>query len=263
MKIKVVVLSILIASLLIGCQERSKPLKIAATSVPHAEMLEVAKEELSKNGVVLKIIIVDDYNIPNRLLSEGEVDANFFQHTPFLEEQKKQFGFDIEVLERVHLEPLGIYSKCIKDLKDLKEKALVAIPNDPTNEARALLLLQKEGLIELRPSAGFNATPLDILSNPLRLRFKELDASFLARTLEDVDIGVIPANFALSVSLFPLKDALALESAENSPYANIVAIRKGSGNERRLLLLKRELTSNKMRQFILERYQGEIYPAFN
>lgn len=256
--------SIIALLLCTSCQHHSteNTLKIAATTTPQSEMLEVIKDDLKASGINLEIVTVDDYNIPNRLLAEKEVDANFFQHIPFLEDQKKRFGYDLEVLEKIHLEPLGLYSKKWKSINELKDKAIIAIPNDPTNEARALNLLEKNGLIKLKPNIGLVATPLDIVSNPLNLQLKELDAAFLTRAIKDVDAAVIPANFAILAGFSPTKEALILESAADSPYANVVVVRRESLGDKKFDILKKSLTSAKMYNYILERFNGGITPAF-
>lgn len=253
-------LGLLTLSLLVGCQNNTPKLKVAVTPVPHAEMLEQIKPDMKERGINLEIVVVEDYTLPNRLLSEGRVDANFFQHTPFLDMQVKEFGYDLVVLETIHVEPLGIYSKKIKELSSLKDGAIVAIPNDPTNEARALQLLAAQGLIELDPSSTL-ATPLDVTNNPKKLKFREIDASLLPRTITDVDIAVIPSNFALQANLEPTQDALALEPAD-SPYANILVIRRGDENREELQILAELLTSDKSRAYIQNKYKGAILPAF-
>lgn len=247
---------------LTACHSSDRTLKIASTPVPHADLLEQIKPELEKEGIELKIIEVDDYNLPNRLLYEKQVDANFFQHEAFLEEQNSRFGFNLVPLATVHLEPMGIYSQKLSSLDSLKEGSLVALPNDPTNEGRALKLLEESGLITLRPQTNILvATPLDIAENPKKLKFVEIDAPFLPRALRDVDIALIPANFALQSQLDPRKDALVLES-HDSPYVNIIAVRGGEENQERFLALKRAANSEKLRRYIEEKYKGSILPAF-
>jgi D-methionine transport system substrate-binding protein len=248
--------------ILVGCHSQHKVIKVAATPVPHAELLEAIKPELSSQGIDLKIVEVDDYNLPNRLLFEKQVDANFFQHKPFLEEQNRRFGYNLKELTAIHIEPLGIYSKRISSIGDLKEGAVISIPNDPTNEARALALLADMGLIKLKPGIDtLCATIHDIAENPKKLKIEELDAAFLPHSLPDVQAAVIPANFALQAHLNPAKDALALEPTD-SPYANIVAIRAEDADQESLKKLKEALNSEKMRQFIIEKYKGAIVPAF-
>lgn len=229
---------------------------MVASAVPHAQMLEAIKPDLKAEGINLIIIVTDDYNMPNRALANKEVDANFFQHLPFLEEQIKQFHYPIQSLAQVEIEPMGIYSSKITSLSSLKEQATVAIPNDPTNEARALLLLQKQGLIQIDIAA--NATILNIVKNPKKLKFIEIDAAMLPRTLDDVDIAAINTNYALQANL---PTALILEG-KDSPYANIIAIHTGDENRPEIIALKKAMTSEKMRNFILHTYHGAVQPAF-
>ncbi len=246
---------------LLGCSQSKDGLKVVATPVPHAQMLEFIKPDLKAQGIELNIVITDDYNMPNRALNDGEADANFFQHIPFLEEQIKQFNYKIESIAKIEIEPMGIYSKKIHHLSELKEGGVVAIPNDPTNEARALLLLQQQGIVQLDDSNNLQATVLNITKNPKRLKFIEVDAAMLPRTLEDVEIAAINTNYALEAHLSPEKDALLLEN-KNSPYANIIVIRTGDETRADIQALKAAMTSEKMRAFILEKYKGEILPAF-
>ncbi|MCH9609610.1 MAG: Methionine-binding lipoprotein MetQ [Chlamydiales bacterium] len=243
--------------LLIGCNSQEKTLKIAATSTPHAEILRVIAPNLKERGIKLKVIEVDDYAVPNRLLAEKQVDANFFQHRPFLEDQKRRFGYEIKELAKVHFEPLGIYSKKIQKLDQIKEGSLVAIPSDPTNESRALELLAFVGLIDIKKDSL--VTVHDILRNPLKLRIEEIDAPFLPRTLKDVTIAVIPSNFALLGGLDP-KTTLATEKSD-SPYANIIAIREGDHREE-IIALQQEIHSSKVKEYIIETYQGVLQPTF-
>lgn len=245
-----------------GCNSSGQKIKIAATTVPHAEILEVVKEELKSQGIELKIIEIDDYNLPNRMLSEGQVDANFFQHKPFLDEQIRLYGYKLTPLTAVHIEPLGIYSTVYKTLDDVVNKASVAIPQDPTNESRALLLLEKIGLIKLKENGTSKnlLTIHDVVENSKNLRIVELDAPFLPRALSDVDLAVIPSNFALQAKLNPKEDALALESSD-SPYANIVVVRTQDIDRKEFAKLKEALQSEKVRNFILEKYKGAILPV--
>lgn len=257
-------LSLLLSTALFSCNTPSshRTLKVAASTIPHSEILEVIKEDLYKEGIVLEIIEIDDYNIPNRLLAEKQIDANFFQHEPFLNAQKEKLGYSIESLVKIHLEPLGIYSDNLTALEEIPLNGVVAIPNDPSNEARALTLLASQGLITLKPNTGILATPLDILYNPKNLRFEEVDAPFLPRILKDVDIAIIPGNFALLASYSPLEDALILESSQDSPYANIIAIENSKRDDDSILCLKKYLISEKVQSFILNKYKGGITPAF-
>lgn len=223
-------------------------------------MLAYIKPKMEERGIKLKIIEIDDYNIPNRALSEKEVDANFFQHKPFMDQQIKNFGYKIECYARIHLEPMAIYSNKFQSLKDLPEQATVALPNDPTNEYRALSILVENGLITMREGSGIEATVADILTNPKNLKFREVDAALLPRALVDVDAAAIPTNYALQAKLNPTRDALAVEK-EDSPYANIIAIRVGDGGEPKLEMLRKEMLSEEMKAFILKKYQGAIIPV--
>ena len=255
------IISLLPLFLMLSCAPEQKGFKVAATPVPHAQMLEYIKPDLKAQGIDLVVVVTDDYNIANRALANSEVEANFFQHTPFMQEQIAQFHYPIESIAKIEIEPMGIYSKKISALAELKEKATIAIPNDPTNEARALFLLQKEGIIEMQDPNNSKATILNIVKNPKNIRFIEVDAAMLPRSLEEVDAAVINANFALEANLNPLKDALATESPD-SPYANILAIRIGDEEVPEIIALKKAMTSEKMREFILNTYHGAIIPAF-
>lgn len=245
-------------SLFACSKEKSDSFKVAATPVPHAQILEFAKPELAAQGIDLKIIMTEDYNMPNRALAERDVDANFFQHIPFMEEQIQQFGYRIESLAKIELEPLGIYSKKIHALSQLKPYARIAIPNDPTNEARALCLLEAQGLIQLDRSD--RPTILNITNNSKAIKFIEADPAMIPRSLDDVDAAIINANFALEAGLHPAKDALVLESRD-SLYANIIAIRIGDEDRPEIQALKTVMTSEAMKEFIDRQYKGALLPA--
>jgi D-methionine transport system substrate-binding protein len=244
-----------------SCAKHEKTLKIAATAVPHMEMLTYIEPDLEQQGVFLEIVVVDDYNIPNRALADGEVDANFFQHAPYLASQVKMFDYPITSLVKVHLEPMGVYSKKIKNLADLPVKAIISLPNDPTNEARALALLHRSGIITMDDPDNTQATVLNIVSNPKNITFVEMDAAMLPRTLQDVDASIIPTNFALQADLKPMVDALVREDS-TSNFANVIAIRIGDENRPELIALKKAMTSEKMRAHILDKYKGAIQPVF-
>lgn len=246
---------------LTGCSKSTNGLKVAATPVPHAQMLEFIKPDLKEQGIDLEIIVTEDYNMPNRALAQKEIDANFFQHIPFLDEQINQFHYAIESFGAIEIEPMGIYSKKITSLAALQNNAKIAIPNDPSNEARALLLLQAQGLITLDRSNNLNATLVNIKKNPKQLQFIEVDAAMLPRSLPDVAAAVINTNYALEAKLNPTKDALALED-KDSPYANIIAIRIGDDTRPDLIALKEAMTSDKMRTFIQKTYKGAVLPSF-
>ncbi|MDR0968053.1 MAG: MetQ/NlpA family ABC transporter substrate-binding protein [Holosporaceae bacterium] len=242
-------------------KDASKKLRIGASPAPHAEILELVKEELEKSGVTLEIIEFTDYVAPNIALSEGQIDANFFQHAPYLENFARERGLDLVSLTAIHIEPMGLYSEKIKGVAELREGAVVAIPNDPVNEGRALLLMQANGLIKLRPEAGLECVPSDIYGNPKKLEFKELEAAQLPRALADVDAAVINGNYAVEAKLNPTKDALLLENAD-SPYANIIAVRKEAKDDPRFQKLVKALKTDKIKNRILQKYQGGVVPAF-
>jgi D-methionine transport system substrate-binding protein len=247
--------------LLFGCQTSDdKQVKVAATAVPHAEILEQIVPALEEKGINLKIVVVDDYNLPNRMLAEKEVDANFFQHRPFLELYQKEFGYDFVPLAAVHLEPMGIYSQKVKNLQDVEAGNVVAIPADPTNQARALALLEKAGFITMGRH-DVAASVRDIRENKRKLKFLEVDSAFLARTMHDVALAVITANFAMEAGLNPNKDALLLEDSD-SAFVNLFVVRREDADKAEMVAIKQALQSSKTRAFIEQRYKGAIKPAF-
>lgn len=240
---------------------QAETLSIAATPVPHAEILEYVQDELKAQGVTLDIKVFTDYVQPNQQVAEGQLDANFFQHKPYLDSFNQEHGTDLVSVGLVHVEPFGAYSQKLDDIADLADGALVAIPNDPSNGARALLLLQERGLIELKDPDNILATSRDISSNPKKLKFKELEAAALPRVLPDVDIALINTNYALEAGLNPVDDALFIEGVE-SPYANLVAVTVDNQDDARIATLMEVLQSDQVRDFIAEQYQGAIVPAF-
>ena len=236
-------------------------LKVGATPVPHAEILNVVVPMLAKEGVDLQIIEFSDYIKPNMALNDKEIDANFFQHLPYLEKFAKDRNMDLVSLESVHIEPMGVYSKTHKDLKNIADGTKVAIPNDPTNGGRALLILEKAGFFKLKDNAGLTAVPSDIVENPHNVKVIEVEAAVLPRALEDVDYAVINSNFAIEANLNPMTDALFIEPSD-SPYANIVAIRKGDEKRPELQKLAKALHSKEVKEFILDKYKGAVVPTF-
>jgi len=234
---------------------------VGATPVPHAEVLEFIKPILQADGIELRIVEFTDYVLPNLALADGELDANYFQHIPYLETFAADHRLDLTVLVGVHIEPMGLYSQRIGSLDELRSGATVAIPNDATNGGRALLLLQEAGLIRLAEGAGITATVFDVAENPRNLRFRELEAPLLPRALADVDAAVINTNYALEAGLVPLQDAIVIEGAE-SPYVNVVAVRTGDETNPALLKLAEALTRPEVREFILEKYEGAVVPVF-
>jgi D-methionine transport system substrate-binding protein len=236
-------------------------IKVGASPVPHAEILNVVKPILEKEGIKLEIVEFTDYVQPNLKLAEKELDANYFQHIPYLEDFSKEHNLDLTYIAKVHIEPMGIYSKKVKNLSELKEGATIAIPNDATNGGRALLLLQSAGVIKLKEGTGIKATVGDIAENPKNVKISELEAATLPRVLQDVDAAVINTNYALEAKLVPTKDALFIESAD-SPYVNILAVRKGDESRPELKKLAEALNSPEVKKFIEEKYQGSVVPAF-
>jgi len=234
-------------------------IKVGATPVPHVEILEIVKPLLKAKGYDLEIIEFTDYVTPNIALDEGELDANFFQHVPYLEQFNKNKHTSLVKTVNVHLEPMAIYSKSIKNLSELKDGDIVAVPNDPTNESRALDILVKEGLLTFK-DVEFK-TVIDIISNPKNLKIKELDAPQLPRVLDEVAAAIINTNYALSANLNPIKDALVIES-KDSPYANVIAVKKGNENKDYIKALNEAINSPEVKAFIREKYNGSIVEAF-
>jgi D-methionine transport system substrate-binding protein len=244
-----------------GQADASDPLTVAATPVPHAEILQFVRDNLAEDaGLDLRVEEFTDYVLPNTALDSGEVDANYFQHKPYLEEFNAGNGTDIVPVVNVHLEPLGLYSSALTDPSGLAEGDTIAIPNDATNEGRALKLLAEGGVIELAEDAGADATLADITDDH-GLRFDELEAATLPRALEDVDAAVINGNYALEAGFAPAEDALLLEGADGNPYANFLAVNAGDEDDPRVRTLAELLTSQEVRQFIEENYEGSVIPA--
>lgn len=241
-----------------------KVLKVGATSVPHAEILEFVKPMLAEEGIDLQITEYTDYVIPNTAVESHELDANYFQHMPYLEDFNKKNGTHLVSAVAVHYEPMGLFAGKSANLDALADGATIAVPNDPTNEARALQLLQQEGLIKLKDGVGLNATPNDIVENPKNIRFFEAEAAAVARSLQDVDYAIINGNYALEAGL-KVSDALAVESKDSEAaktFANIVAVYDGDQNKPEIQALAKALTSEETRTFIEDTYQGSVVPVF-
>lgn len=254
--------AIAIATLALTAQA-GEVLKVAATAVPHAEILNHIKPALKAQGIDLEIKEFSDYVQPNAAVEDKQLDANFFQHQPYLDSYNKDRKSSLVAVPngKVHVEPFGAYSSKIKNIKDLKNGATVAIPNDPSNGGRALILLAKHGLIELKDPKSLTPTPLDIVKNPKKLKFKELEAPLLPRALADVDLALINTNYAIEAKLNPTKDALFIEGAD-SPYTNIVAARKDRAGGADIAKLMSALHSADTKKFIQEKYKGAVVPAF-
>ena len=236
-------------------------LTVAATAVPHAEILEFVKPQLAKEGVDLNVKVFSDYVQPNVQVAQKQMDANFFQHQPYLDEFNKARGTDLVAVTGVHLEPLGIYSTKYKKLDELPGGAQVVIPNDATNGGRALLLLQGAKLITLKDPTNILSTVKDITANPKDLKIRELEAATLPRVLTQVDLALINTNYALQAKLDPTKDALMIEGPD-SPYVNILVARPDNKDSPAMQKLAAALHSPEVKQFITEKYQGAVVPAF-
>ncbi|MCD1629133.1 MetQ/NlpA family ABC transporter substrate-binding protein [Marinobacter sp. KM021] len=239
----------------------AEKLSVAATPVPHAELLEFVKPALAEQGVELDVKVFTDYVQPNIQVDQKRMDANFFQHQPYLDEFNSGRGANLVTVAGIHVEPFGAYSSKISSLDELKDRAVVAIPNDPTNGGRALLLLQEAGLITLKDESKITATPRDIADNPKRLNFRELEAATLPRILNQVDMALINTNYALEAGLNPSEDAMVIEGAE-SPYVNILVARPDNKDSDAMQKLANALKSDAVREFIKEKYEGAVVPAF-
>lgn len=265
-KILSVLLTIVVIFTLSGCGSKNevavtekKNIKVGASPVPHKEILEVVKPLLEKEGYTLEIVEFTDYVTPNTSLAEGQLDANFFQHVPYLQSFSKERNLDLDYTVKVQIEPMGVYSSKYKNLSDLKEEAEIAIPNDPTNGARALRVLENAGLIKLK--SGDLISKLDITENPKNFKITELDAPQLPRILKEVDAAVINSNFAIEADLNPTTDSLAIES-KDSPYANVLAVKSEDKTKPYIEALSKALNSPEVKKFIEDKYKGNIVPAF-
>lgn len=263
---KILRLSVLVAlaaAALIGCKKKDNAvLTVGATPEPHAAILALIVDDLAKEGVTLKVVEFTDYVTPNDAVESGQIDANFFQHVPYMESFNKEKGYHLVSVVGTHVEPLALYSSKYKALADLPEGATIAIPNDPTNEGRALLLLQSAKLITLDAAAGLTATPQSVTGNEKKFKFKEIEAASLPRVLADVDGAIINGNYALPAGLTANKDGLLVEGAD-SPYVNIVTIKAGNEKDPRILALVKAITSDKVREYIKTKYpNGDVLPVF-
>ncbi|PIB44044.1 methionine ABC transporter substrate-binding protein [Pseudomonas sp. 2822-15] len=258
---KVLLFTALAAALTASFAQANEKLVVAATPIPHAEILELVKPTLAKEGVDLEIKVFTDYVQPNTQVAEKRLDANYFQTLPYLENFNKGKGTNLVTVIGVHVEPIGGYSKKVKNISELKDGATVAIPNEGSNAGRALLLLQKNGLITLKDPTNALATPKDIASNPKNLKFKELESALLPRVLDQVDLDVINTNYALEAGLNPAKDALIIEDAK-SPYVNFLVARPDNKDSDAIQKLAKALTSPEVKAFIEKKYNGAVVPAF-
>ena len=254
----------LIAGVFSGCGSKSddKTIKVGACVTPHAEILNSVKDKLAEEGWDLEVVEYNDYVLPNTALEDGELDANYFQHKPYLDDFNEENGTHIVGVANVHFEPMAIYAGKTASLDDVADGASVAVPNDTTNEARALLLLEAQGLISLNEDAGVQATVLDITDNPHNLEIKELEAAQVAKSIQDVDFAVINGNYAIEAGL---TDPLAVETSDSlaaETYANLIAVKEGNEDSEKTKALVNAVLSDDVRDYINENYEGAVVPVF-
>ena len=260
---------VLALSLFVGCAKENKTddktIKVAATLTPHSEILEAAKELLAEKGYTLEITVYNDYIVPNQVVEDGEYDANYFQHPPYLETFNAENGTHLVAAASIHYEPFGIYAGTRSAIADLQSGDKIAVPNDGSNRARALLLLEAQGLITLKEGVGIEATVLDIVENPLNLEIVEMEAAQITNVLDSVALGVINGNYALQAGLNAGTDALATEDATSlaaQTYANIICVKEGNENSEKIQALIEVLTSDEIRDYIVNTYSGAVVPIF-
>lgn len=240
-----------------------RTITVAASPTPHAEILEAAKDLLKEKGYTLEIKEFDDYPQQNVVVDEGEFDANYFQHQPYLDNFNEEKGSDLVSAAKIHYEPLGIYPGASEDLENIKDGAKIAVPNDATNEARALLLLEENGIITLKEDAGLNATKKDVEKNPHNIEIVELDAAQIARVVEELDFVVLNGNYALDAGFNVQTDAIAKEEADSEAaqtYANIIAVKKENKDSEKIKALVEVLQSEEIGKFITDTYEGAVVP---
>lgn len=246
---------------LISVPALAEDIKVGVTPGEHAQIMEKVKEIAAKKGLNIEILEFSDYVVPNQALADGDLNANSFQHQPYLDNQIADRGFDLVSVGKTITTPMGVYSKKVKSLGELAEGATVAIPNDPTNGGRALLVLAKEGLIKVNPKAGLKAGPADVIENPKNIQFSELDAAQLPRSLDDVDAAVINTNYALEAGLHPKTDAIAIEGSE-SPYANLIVVRRADKDAPWVKTLVESYHDDSIKAFINEEFKGALIPSW-
>ena len=239
----------------------AEDIKIGVTPGEHAQIMEKVKDVAAKKGLNIEILEFSDYVVPNQALADGDLNANSFQHQPYLDNQIADRGFDLVSVGKTITTPMGVYSKKVKALAELADGATVAIPNDPTNGGRALLVLAKEGLIKVNPEAGLKAGPADVTENPKNIKFAELDAAQLPRSLDDVDAAVINTNYALEAGLHPKSDAIAIEGSE-SPYANLIVVRSADKDAPWVKTLVEAYHDDSIKTFINEEFKGALIPSW-
>lgn len=242
-------------------QAQDKPIKIGVTGGPHAQIMEVVKKIAEKDGLKIQIVEFSDYVQPNAALASRDLDANSYQHLPYLDAQIKDRGYKFVNAGYTITFPMGVYSKKVKALSELKPGARIGVPNDPTNGGRALLLLQAQGILKLKANAGLKATPLDIADNPKKLKIVELDAAQLPRSLADLDAAAINGNYAESAGLNPVKDAIAIEDAKG-PYANLIAVRAEDKDKPWVAKLLKAYHSPEVKQFVISEFKNSVIVAW-
>ncbi len=250
-----------IAALFSAGTALAEDIKVGVTAGEHAQIMEKVKEIAAKKGLNIDIVEFSDYVVPNQALADGDLNANSFQHQPYLDNQIADRGFDIVSVGTTITTPMGVYSKKVKSLDELQDGATVAIPNDPTNGGRALLVLASKGLIKVDAAKGLKVGPADVTENPKNIQFAELDAAQLPRSLDDVDAAVINTNYAMEAGLHPKKDAIAIEG-EKSPYANVIAVRTADKDAPWVKTLVESYHDDSIRTFINEEFKGALIPAF-
>ena len=265
-KIIAIVLALTLALSLAACGGKAddKTIKVGATPAPHAEIMEIIKEDLAKEGWTLEIVQFDDYVLPNTALSEGQLDANYFQHITYMNNFNEEYGIEMVSAAGIHYEPFGLYAGKVASVDALADGAQIAVPNDATNEARALLLLEQIGLIKLAEGVGINATKADIVENAKNIEIVEMKAELLTTTLQDVDMAVINGNYAIGAGL-KVADALAVEAADGAAadaYQNVITVMKGHENDEKIQALIKALKSDAVKAFIEESYAGAVVPLF-
>ncbi len=246
---------------LVSVPALAEDIKVGVTPGEHAQIMEKVKDVAAKKGLNIEILEFSDYVVPNQALADGDLNANSFQHQPYLDNQIADRSFDLVSVGKTITTPMGVYSKKVKSLGELAEGATVAIPNDPTNGGRALLILAKEGLIKVKPEAGLKAGPADVIENPKNIQFAELDAAQLPRSLDDVDAAVINTNYALEAGLHPKTDAIAIEGSE-SPYANVIVVRSADKDAPWAKTLVEAYHDESIKTFINEEFKGALIPSW-
>ncbi len=264
-KIAILIVAFLVLGLVFaaGCGKKKEESKliIGVSPAPHADIVALVVDELKEEGITVEIREFSDYVTPNISLSDKDIDANYFQHIPYFAEENSVGKFGLEILGGIHIEPLGLFSTKYESIDDLPEGAEIMLPNDTTNEGRALLLLQQVGLVTLKEGVAGTATPKDVVDNPKGLKFTELEAALIPESYRDADAAVINGNYAIEHELNPVKDSIAIEDS-SSPYVNIIAVKEGDADREDLKKLLKALQSDKVKNFIEEKYEGAVVPAF-